>query len=90
MSSNLTGVHVKHSIDVVNGDQIHAPFIYHIVHPLLIHWTTVLDGLQAAGMIFDRVSQAVWLDKVEASPDDPVMNPSKQMLSMWKAAVSAS
>ena len=81
------------SIEMVIGDQDQGRhsnqaedlFIRHIVHPITIEWSAVLDDLQAAGLIFERVTPQVWLGRVEASSDD---DPSKQMLPIWRAAVS--
>lgn len=77
------------SVDVVipDGDTEFA-HIYHIAHPDTVSWDTVLNGLRSAGVGFEAVSPAEWLHRVQGSPDDPVQNPSKQMLSMWQSAVS--
>lgn len=77
------------SVDVVitDGDTEFA-HIYHIAHPDTVRWDTVLNGLKSAGVDFEAVSPAEWLHRVEGSSDDPVQNPSKQMLSMWQSAVS--
>nr|XP_019007008.1 uncharacterized protein I203_00603 [Kwoniella mangroviensis CBS 8507]OCF70469.1 hypothetical protein I203_00603 [Kwoniella mangroviensis CBS 8507] len=71
-------------ITIDNAAENHL--IYHIAHPKNIEFNIILDGLEAAGLSFQRVSPAEWLNKVEASTDDPETNPSKQMLHMWKAA----
>lgn len=62
--------------------------VYHIVHPETIAWSTILDGLEVAEMIFDRVEPSVWLEKLEKSLGED--DPSRQMLGMWRAAVSVS
>ncbi|WWC93869.1 hypothetical protein V866_000705 [Kwoniella sp. B9012] len=72
--------------DIVIDDAAKNHPIYHIAHPKNIEFNTILDGLEAAGLSFQKVSPAEWLNQVEASSDDPETNPSKQMLHMWKAA----
>nr|XP_018263413.1 uncharacterized protein I303_04907 [Kwoniella dejecticola CBS 10117]OBR85571.1 hypothetical protein I303_04907 [Kwoniella dejecticola CBS 10117] len=67
-----------------------SPLIYHIVHPLNIEWSTVLDALKAAGLSFKRLETVEWLRRVEASTDDLEENPSKQMLDLWKTAYGES
>ncbi|WWD02658.1 hypothetical protein V865_000698 [Kwoniella europaea PYCC6329] len=72
--------------DIIIDNAAENHLIYHIAHLKNIEWNTILDGLEAAGLSFQRVSPADWLNRVEASSDDPETNPNKQMLHMWKAA----
>jgi hypothetical protein len=75
------------SIDLVLANGMDSSsFIYHIAHPQTIDWATILDGLEKGGLKFERVEPSVWLEKVEAMPLDE--SPSKQMLPLWKKAVS--
>jgi hypothetical protein len=76
-------------IDIILDSRPGPPLIYHVVHSIPLDWSTVLDGLANAGLSFKRVNPAEWLKKVEGSSDDAEVNPSKQMLGMWSAAVSA-
>ena len=77
-------VNPNRSIDVV----LLAPprsFIYHIAHPSLISWSTILDGLSTANLEFRRVQPAEWLDAVDNTPEEDA---SRQMLDLWKGAYS--
>ncbi|KAK4686150.1 hypothetical protein P7C73_g3978, partial [Tremellales sp. Uapishka_1] len=71
-------------IDVTLGSPQHL--IYHIAHPHLLEWTDILDSLEDAGLVFERVSPQEWLKRVERSSDDLGRNPSKGMLWLWKQA----
>ncbi|WWD19982.1 hypothetical protein CI109_104455 [Kwoniella shandongensis] len=72
--------------EIVTDDCPHRPLVYHVVHPLLVEWDDVLDGLDSAGLQFERVPPVEWLKRIEASDEDLEQNPSRKMLSMWQAA----
>lgn len=61
--------------------------VYHIVHPKLVEWTTVLDGISASGINYERLPPVKWLDRVSQSLKESEEDPSGQMLSMWQTAV---
>lgn len=62
--------------------------VYHVTHPEPIQWSAVLDGLEKAGLEFDRVPPVEWLDRMDKTTDDPEIDPTRGMLHMWRAAVS--
>jgi thioester reductase-like protein len=68
----------------------HAPGgVYHVVNPRAAEWRTVVDGLAAGGLEFDRVPATEWLDKLAASYPDPETNPSYKLLSFWEGRLGA-
>jgi hypothetical protein len=75
------------SVDIV---ETQAPrLIYHVLHPLMVRWETVLSGVKEAGVTFDTVDAKQWLDRVGASIEANDQDPSAGMISMWRDAVSA-
>ena len=84
----LTSIFNDSSIDIVTEDRTTPCLVYHVIHPITLHWNFILDGLEATGLHFQRISADKWLDKVIESSDDTMENPSKQMLQFWQAAVS--
>ena len=59
--------------------------MYHISHPNVIRWSTILDGLERGGLEFKRIDARLWLEKLEKNLEED--DPSRQMLGMWKTAV---
>ncbi|KAK8849366.1 hypothetical protein IAR55_004698 [Kwoniella newhampshirensis] len=72
--------------EVVTRVNVGRSLLYHVVHPSVINWTDILDGLRDAGLSFERVPPKTWLAKVEASSEDVEENPSRKMSAMWQAA----
>lgn len=72
--------------DIVLHPQAAKP-IYHIVHPKLVKWATVLEGVTASGIKYDRLSPPEWLERVGRSLVKKEEDPSGQMLPLWQAAV---
>lgn len=55
--------------------------VYHVVNPNdSSHWEVILSGLKKAGVEFDIVSRAEWLDRVARSELDYVRNPMIKLL----------
>jgi hypothetical protein len=48
----------------------------------------MLDYLEAAGLEFERVAPAEWVERMDRSEEDLEQNPSRGMLEMWRGAVS--
>jgi thioester reductase-like protein len=46
-------------------------YIYHIVNPHTIHWTDVLQAMKDAGMNFDVVSPAEWVEELSKDNSNP-------------------
>lgn len=55
--------------------------IYHIVNPQHIRWSTVLESMKSAGMKFDIIPPAEWVE--ELSKDDT--NPAFKLMSFYEA-----
>lgn len=61
--------------------------VYNLVHPKTFSWKNeFLPKLKEAGLKFETVSYAEWLDKLRGSSSDVVKNPSKKLLEFWEAA----
>ena len=55
--------------------------VYHIVNPnVSVGWSEILDGLEAAGLRFDRVDIQTWLERLAKSDQDGERNPSIKLL----------
>ena len=50
-------------------------------------WRDWLEALRRAGLKFDIVSPAIWLDKLAASEEDVDVNPSRKLLDLWQRNV---
>lgn len=76
----------SHSMEIA----LHAPnaLVAHVANPHPTAWQDILDGLTNAGVGFEPIVASQWVIAVDDSKGDDVSNPSKKMLSMWKAAVS--
>lgn len=61
------------------------PQVTHIAHPENTDWDTILDGLEASGLNFERVQPKIWLEKTSKLPEE---DPSRGMLPLWQSAVS--
>ncbi|KAK7454620.1 hypothetical protein VKT23_011373 [Stygiomarasmius scandens] len=59
--------------------------VYHIVNPnVSVGWSEILDGLEAAGLCFDRVDIQTWLERLVKSDQDGERNPSIKLLPFWR------
>lgn len=69
---------------------LNAPnaLVAHVANPQPTAWQDIIDGLAHAGVGFEPIVASQWVVAVDDSKGDDVTNPSKKMLSMWKAAVS--
>jgi thioester reductase-like protein len=79
-------------IDVVASSMVeicHAPRrhgVYHVVNPRSFNWTRdLLPMLADAGLKFERVSPAEWLERLAASDPDPAVNPTIKLLEFFRA-----
>ncbi|GAA5892683.1 hypothetical protein JCM6882_000555 [Rhodosporidiobolus microsporus] len=62
---------------------------WHVLQPNLVPFSDVLDALAAAGMQFERVPPAEWVEKLAKGPQDPVVNPTIKLLEFYKSKYSA-
>ncbi|BEI91212.1 uncharacterized protein CcaverHIS019_0400320 [Cutaneotrichosporon cavernicola] len=65
-----------------------ASAVYHVVNPHIAEWSTILDGLAAGGLVFDRVPPQEWITALEGYPDLKT-NPSYKLLGFWKGRLGA-
>ncbi|KAF2144784.1 uncharacterized protein K452DRAFT_147401 [Aplosporella prunicola CBS 121167] len=58
---------------------------YNITNPRTVHWTQdVLPLLRGAGLAFEAVGTADWLETLRQGPQDPVANPPVKLLEFWE------
>ncbi|OBZ90412.1 Linear gramicidin synthase subunit D [Choanephora cucurbitarum] len=65
--------------DLMLQDSTHS--IYHIVNPHRIHWSDVLQAMKEAGMSFDIVSTAEWIEALNQDQS----NPCYRLISFYEA-----
>ncbi|KIR43110.1 L-aminoadipate-semialdehyde dehydrogenase [Cryptococcus deuterogattii 99/473] len=58
--------------------------VYHVLNPYLGSWSDILSGLSAAGLKFDIVSRAEWLDRLSKSNPDVTVNPTYKLLGFYQ------
>lgn len=66
-----------------------TPFLYNILHPRPFKWSALLDALREAGLQFEAVEPAVWLQRLRESDQDPTRNPPVKLLSFWEERYGA-
>lgn len=55
--------------------------VYHIVNPnTSSSWDIILSGLKRAGLQFEAVDRAAWLDRLAKSEPDAERNPAIKLL----------
>jgi len=60
--------------------------VLNLVHPRPFSWKNeFLPALKDAGFEFEKVDRQTWLEKLGASEEDIKKNPSRKLLSFWKA-----
>lgn len=64
------------------------PDVYHLVNPHTTSWSEILDKLKAAGLKFEVVPTAIWLERLEAIEGTADSVPCLAMRDFWKTAVS--
>lgn len=69
-----------------SGGKDKGGFLYNIVHPSPFSWEKdFLPKLREAGMHFDTVGYAEWLEKLRTAEADVEKNPSQKLLGFWEA-----
>lgn len=58
--------------------------VYHILHPTLVSWSSILDTLEAARLRFKRLPRQEWLKVLRASDPDERRNPSRKLLGFFE------
>lgn len=60
--------------------------VYHVIHPTAISWTTLLEYLDSAGLVFERVASEVWLDELARTTErlDPG---TRNLIQLWERKV---
>jgi len=71
-------------VDVVTQPQVPKAAVYHILNPKTATWDTVLAGLRQAGVKFDEVDVAEWLDRLAKSDADVEHNPTVKLLEYYR------
>jgi thioester reductase-like protein len=60
--------------------------VYHVVNPKSFHWTRdFLPMLASAGLVFEQVAAADWLQRLASSNPDPALNPTIKLLEFFRA-----
>lgn len=75
-ASSIADIMLRTAYSSADQDQ----FVYHIVNPKVIDWNDVLQAMRDAGMKFDIVSPADWVE--ELSKDDT--NPAYKLMSFYE------
>ncbi|KAK7060800.1 hypothetical protein VNI00_000533 [Paramarasmius palmivorus] len=59
--------------------------VYHIVNPnTSASWNDILDGLESAGLKFERVDRKEWVERLASSNQDPEQNPTIKLLGFFR------
>ncbi|KAH7929842.1 putative aminoadipate reductase [Leucogyrophana mollusca] len=74
----------KTIIEVINLPSDDRCPVWHVLHPTLVKWTSVLSSLQRAGLSFKPLSRRDWLKALRASTTDEVTNPSRKLLTFYE------
>jgi hypothetical protein len=60
--------------------------VYHVLNPTRFHWTRdMLPALSAAGLSFQTLPTALWMEKLRASDRDPTLNPPIKLLGWFES-----
>lgn len=74
----------KSIIEIVTGSPAYPIgsqcAVYNVLNPTQVNWDTIVDGLKRAGVKFDVVPAADWIDKLEKSDQDARRNPAIKLL----------
>jgi thioester reductase-like protein len=63
-----------------------SQLVYNLVHPRPFSWRhDFLPALKVAGLDFEAVERQTWLEKLNNSEKDIEKNPSRKLLTFWKA-----
>lgn len=72
--------------EIVTQAKLPKAAVYHILNPNVSSgWDTVVAGLQQAGMQFDVVDRAEWLDRLAKSDPDGERNPAIKLLAYYRS-----
>lgn len=72
-------------VEIVARPQPTKAAVYHIVNPnTSSSWEVVLAGLKRAGVQFDAVDRAEWLDRLAKSDSDAERNPAIKLLAYYR------
>jgi thioester reductase-like protein len=64
--------------------------VYNLVNPKSFNWTRdLLPMLHAAGLAFEQVPAATWLERLAASNPDPEVNPTIKLLDFYRSKYAA-
>ncbi|KAL6704711.1 hypothetical protein ACN47E_007993 [Coniothyrium glycines] len=64
--------------------------VYHVVNPSRFHWTRdMLPALAAAGLKFDAIPTAQWMEKLRTSDHDATKNPPIKLLDWFEGKYGA-
>ncbi len=75
----------KQSLDIAQYPRGRCSF-YNLVNPNSVSWNSeFLPALQRAGLEFDAVPYADWLERLKGSVDDAQLNPTKKLLSFFES-----
>ncbi|KIY64013.1 NAD(P)-binding protein, partial [Cylindrobasidium torrendii FP15055 ss-10] len=62
-----------------------ASAVYNIVNPNTeTKWTDLIDWIEAAGVKFDKVDPATWVERLANSEQDPAKNPTVKLLGFFR------
>ncbi|ESK87402.1 l-aminoadipate-semialdehyde dehydrogenase [Moniliophthora roreri MCA 2997] len=69
--------------EIILQDSPHQ--VYHIVNPdTSSSWNDILDGLEQAGLKFERVNRKEWVQRLAASDQDGERNPTIKLLDFFR------
>ncbi|GBE77228.1 putative three-domain protein [Sparassis crispa] len=71
-------------VEIVTQPQSPKAAVYHILNHKLTTWDTVLAGLKQAGVRFDVVDSAEWLNRLAKSDSDVQTNPAVKLLAYYR------
>ncbi|EGO25232.1 putative aminoadipate reductase [Serpula lacrymans var. lacrymans S7.9] len=60
------------------------PPVWHVLHPKLVPWASVLESLRRTGLTFKVLPRRKWLDALQESSTDEVLNPSRKLLQFYQ------
>lgn len=64
--------------------------VYHVLNPTRFHWTRdMLPALAAAGLTFESLPTAQWMERLRNSDRDPTTNPPIKLLDWFESKYGA-
>lgn len=92
----MTWLPVDHAASVIT-DLVHAglheendsiwdpDLVYHVLNPIRFHWSRdMLPALANAGLVFEKLPTAEWMERLRKSDRDPVKNPPIKLLDWFE------